>query len=204
MFTLPTLPYSYNALAPYLDEQTMRLHHGKHHQTYADKLNSALTAWPDLAQKSIEELLADVGSLPEAIQKPVRNFGGGYANHNFFFDIIGPHRDDLLPAGKLAEAIVRDFGSFENFKKEFSDKTISIFGSGWGWLVADTADHLSVTTTANQDSPLTLGLKPLLACDVWEHAYYLKYQNRRADFVEAFFQVIDWGRVEEIFTKINN
>ncbi len=138
---------------------------------------------------------------PETVRLAVRNFGGGFYNHNLFFDIIGPKSNSLEPVGQLKEAIDKSFGSFANFKKEFTDKTISVFGSGWGWLVKNQIGSLQIISSPNQDCPLSAGLKPILACDVWEHAYYLKYQNRRAEFVEAFFQVIDWKRVEEIYNS---
>jgi len=201
MFQLPTLKYDFGALEPYFDEATMRLHFSKHHQTYIDKLNTALTDFPDLASQPIEALLKNLEMAPETVRLAVRNFGGGFYNHNLFFDIIGPKSNSLEPVGQLKEAIDKSFGSFANFKKEFTDKTISVFGSGWGWLVKNQIGSLQIISSPNQDCPLSAGLKPILACDVWEHAYYLKYQNRRAEFVEAFFQVIDWKRVEEIYNS---
>ena len=201
MFQLPTLKYDFGALEPYFDEATMRLHFSKHHQTYIDKLNTALTDFPDLASQPIEALLKNLEMAPETVRLAVRNFGGGFYNHNLFFDIIGPKSNSLEPVGQLKEAIDKSFGSFANFKKEFTDKTIGVFGSGWGWLVKNQIGSLQIISSPNQDCPLSAGLKPILACDVWEHAYYLKYQNRRAEFVEAFFQVIDWKRVEEIYNS---
>ncbi|MFA6416311.1 MAG: superoxide dismutase [Candidatus Paceibacterota bacterium] len=199
MYQLPTLKYDFSELEPYFDEATMKLHYGKHHQTYVDKLNTALADFPELSALSIEELLKNLEAVPEEVRQAVRNFGGGFYNHNFFFDIIGPKVDNLVPTGGLMEVLEKSFGSFDNFKKEFTDKTVTVFGSGWGWLVKNSDGQLAIVTSANQDCPLSAGSKPLLACDVWEHAYYLKYQNRRVEFVEAFFQVIDWNRVEEIY-----
>jgi Fe-Mn family superoxide dismutase len=201
MYQLPNLKYDVGELEPYFDEETMKLHYGKHHQTYTDKLNATLADYPDLSSLPIENLLKNLETVPEKIRQAVINFGGGFFNHNFFFDIIGPHQDNQGPTGELKEAIDKTFGSFENFKKEFTEKTVSVFGSGWGWLVKDINGSLLITTTANQSCPLSDQLIPILACDVWEHAYYLKYQNRRPDFVEAFFQVVDWNRVGEIFNS---
>ena len=202
MYNLNPLPYGFSDLEPYFDEATMKLHSTKHHQGYVDKLNSALATTPDLASRTIEDLLTNLTTLPENIKTPVRNFGGGYANHNLFFALIGPHVDNRQPQGALAEALIAKFGSFEQFKKDFSDKALTVFGSGWTWLVLG-GDGLQVTTTANQDSPLSLGHQPVLACDVWEHAYYLKYQNRRAEFIEAWFAVIDWSAVEKHYEGLN-
>ncbi|OHA61567.1 MAG: superoxide dismutase [Candidatus Vogelbacteria bacterium RIFOXYD2_FULL_44_9] len=201
MYKLPILKYDFSALEPYFDEETMRLHYGKHHQAYADKLNTALADFPELSAKPIEDLLKNLDSIPEGVKSAVRNFGGGFYNHNFFFDIIGPKSDNIEPMGKVKEAIEKSFGSFADFKKEFTEKTVAIFGSGWGWLVKNQTGSLQIISSPNQDCPLSAGLKPILACDVWEHAYYLKYQNRRAEFVEVFFQVIDWKRVEEIYNS---
>lgn len=201
MYQLPILKYDFGALEPYFDEATMKLHYGKHHQAYLDKLNAALADFPDLLSQPIEELLKNLEAVPENVRLAVRNFGGGFYNHNFFFDIVGPKTDQQIPTGSLQEALVKSFGSFENFKKEFTNKSVSVFGSGWSWLVKDQTGTLSIISTANQDCPLSIGSRPILACDVWEHAYYLKYQNRRAEFVEAFFQVIDWVRVEQIYNS---
>lgn len=200
MYILSKLNFAFDALEPYLDQETMALHYGKHHQTYCDKLNGALEKYPDLAEKPAEDLLKDLASLPEEIRKAVQNFGGGFVNHNFFWSILGkPDGRDNLPTGELAQKIDQQFGSFEIFKKQLSDKALSLFGSGWTWLIVNKAGDLEITTTTNQDSPLSFGQKPLLTIDVWEHAYYLKYQNRRADFIEALWSVFDWRQIEENF-----
>lgn len=195
MYELPTLPYDYSALEPHFDAETMRLHHTKHHQAYLDKLNDALTAYPDLAQLSATELLQKLDTrVPADVRTRVRNFGGGYVNHNLFFASLTP--DQTAPTTELTTALEKNFGSFIQFKDLFTQAATTVFGSGWAWLVS--ADNkLLVTTTANQDSPYSLGQTPLLGLDVWEHAYYLKYQNRRADFITAFWQVVDWRVVSE-------
>jgi Fe-Mn family superoxide dismutase len=194
---LPELPYDYNALEPYIDEQTMRLHHGKHHQTYVDKLNAALDNHPELQNRPAEELLRNINNVPEAIRAAVKNNGGGHVNHNFFWPLL---KKDVEPKGEILEAINRRFGSFEKFHEEFKNAALNRFGSGWAWLVIKKG-QLEITSTANQDSPLSEGMVPLLTMDVWEHAYYLKYQNRRAEYAEAFFHVINWNRVNENFLK---
>jgi Fe-Mn family superoxide dismutase len=201
MYTLPKLPYDYNALEPFVDEATMRLHHGKHHQAYCDKLNATLEKYPDLMTNPAEELLVKLNDLPEEIRVGVRNFGGGYVNHNFFWQILNiPKENNLLdqpgPVGGLAKKIDEQFGSFADFKKQLSDRAIGLFGSGWAWLVFDKG-KLAITTTINQDSPLSLGQISLLTIDVWEHAYYLKYQNRRAEYVEAIWSVFNWFKIAE-------
>ncbi len=202
MYQLPILNYGYADLEPFIDEATMKIHHTKHHQTYADKFNSALEAYPDLANKKAEELVADWSKLSNDIQTAVRNFGGGYVNHNFFFSILGPKKSEVGPDGSLMIAIERDFGSWEKFVEKFSASAIGLFGSGWCWLVADFAGQLKIVTTVNQDSPLSQNLIPLLTCDVWEHAYYLKYQNKRADYVSAFFSVINWEEVTRLYQTL--
>lgn len=196
MFTLPPLPYAYDALEPYFDAATMQLHHDKHHQTYLDKLNEALATEPSLADKTAEELLTQLNTVvPESIRPKVRNFGGGFVNHNLFFASLAPQAGGE-PVGDLLKVIERDFGSFAVFKDQFTAAATTVFGSGWAWLVK--ADNkLMITTTANQDSPLSLGQIPLLGLDVWEHAYYLKYQNRRPEFIAAFWQLIDWVAVSK-------
>ncbi len=199
-FTLPPLPYNYNALEPHIDEQTMRLHHDKHHATYVNNLNAALESQPDLQNKSIEELLAGVDRLPEAIRTPVRNNGGGHANHTLFWELMAPG-GNKEPGGDLAGAINNAFGSFAAFKEQFTKACIGRFGSGWGWLIADRGGKLSIESTANQDSPLMSGKIPVLGCDVWEHAYYLKYQNRRPDYVAAWWNVVNWTEVGRRFEK---
>lgn len=194
-YQLPDLPYAYNALEPHIDEQTMRIHHDKHHGTYVSKVNAALEGHADLASKSIEDLLKDINSVPENIRTAVRNNGGGHANHSLFWQILSPNGGGE-PTGAIAEAINAKFGSFENFKKAFSDAAANRFGSGWAWLVVNNGE-LEVTSTPNQDSPYMGGKTPILGLDVWEHAYYLKYQNRRPEYIEAFFNVINWDEVNK-------
>src|SRR5690606_6597066 len=177
---LPPLPYPYNALEPHIDEQTMRIHHDKHHDTYVTKLNQALEGHPELQSKSIEDLLRGIDSVPESIRTAVRNNGGGHANHSLFWEIMSPNGGGA-PSGALAAAINSAFGSFEKFKEEFTQAAANRFGSGWAWLVVDKDGKLAVTSTPNQDSPLMEGKTPILGLDVWEHAYYLKYQNRRPE-----------------------
>nr|PZN73394.1 MAG: superoxide dismutase [Bacillota bacterium] len=195
-FQLPALPYPTNALEPYIDAQTMEIHHGKHHATYVNNLNAALEKYPELQSKSIEELLRGIDSVPEAIRTAVRNNGGGHANHTLYWEIMTPG-GAKEPGGELAEAINAAFGSFQNFKDEFSKAGLNRFGSGWAWLVVTRDGKLAVYSTANQDSPLMQGDTPILGMDVWEHAYYLKYQNRRADYIQAFLNVINWDKVAE-------
>lgn len=193
-FRLPALPYAYDALAPVIDERTMTIHHSKHHQGYIDKLNAALEDHPQLAEKSVEELLSELDSLPDDVRTAVRNNGGGHANHTLFWEVMRPAEAAPGPSGKLAEKLDATFGSFENFQQAFHAAATGQFGSGWAWLVLD-GNRLEVLSTANQDSPLSLGKKPLLGLDVWEHAYYLKYQNRRADYVKAFWKIVNWDQV---------
>ncbi|HZA98336.1 MAG TPA: superoxide dismutase [Gemmatimonadales bacterium] len=199
-FTLPPLPYDYKALEPHIDEQTMRLHHDKHHATYVNNLNAALEPHPDLQNKPIEELLAGVDKLPEAIRAPVRNNGGGHANHTMFWEMMAPG-GAKEPDGELASAITSAFGNFAAFKEQFATACTGRFGSGWGWLVADRSGRLSIESTPNQDTPLMSGKIPVLGCDVWEHAYYLKYQNRRPDYVTAWWNVVNWTDVARRFEK---
>ena len=198
MHTLPKLPYEFNALEPYIDEKTMMIHHGKHHQAYIDKLNAALEKYPDLASKSVEELLRGIDSVPEDIRTAVRNHGGGHANHSLFWQVLGA-QVSAEPKGELANKIDESFGSFADFKTKFSDAAVGQFGSGWAWLVVTQDGSLDVYATANQDSPFMQGNTPILGLDVWEHAYYLKYQNKRPDYIAAFFNVINWGEVERKF-----
>ena len=193
-FTLPALPYAYDALEPAFDARTMEIHHTKHHQTYVNNLNAALEGHADLAAKSIEDLVANLKDLPESIQTAVRNNGGGHFNHSFFWESLqAPSSEAAILAG-LKSRLEADFGSVEAFKEAFAKAAATRFGSGWAWLV-DRAGHLEVLSTANQDTPLELGLKPLLGLDVWEHAYYLHYQNRRPDYIQAFFSVVNWDKV---------
>ncbi len=202
-FTLPELPYSFDALEPYIDARTMEIHHGKHHGGYVNNLNAALDKAPDLAGKSLEELIASVNSLPEAIRTAVRNNGGGHWNHSFFWKIMKGSGGGE-PEGDLKDAIDSAFGSFESFKSNFIKAGATRFGSGWAWLVVAEDGSLKIGSTPNQDNPLmdisAFKGKPILAVDVWEHAYYLHYQNRRPEYLEAFFSVIDWKQVAAHYT----
>jgi Fe-Mn family superoxide dismutase len=201
-FSLPPLPYPYDALEPYIDKLTMEIHHTKHHAGYVNNLNKALESAPELANKSLEELLANnCAIVPEKIRTAVRNHGGGHINHSLFWEIMGPKAGGE-PRGKLAEAINQTFGSFEKFKEQFTEAALGRFGSGWAWLVLTPEKKLEVYSTANQDSPLMEGKIPILGLDVWEHAYYLKYQYRRADYVQAWWNVVNWAAVEKRFTSI--
>ncbi len=201
-FSLPPLPYPYDALEPHIDKLTMEIHHTKHHAAYVNNLNKALESAPELANKSLEELLANnCAVVPENIRTAVRNHGGGHINHSFFWEIMGPNAGGQ-PSGKIAEAINKTFGSFEKFKEKFTEAALGRFGSGWAWLVLTPDRQLEVYSTANQDSPLMEGKTPILGIDVWEHAYYLKYQNRRADYVQAWWNVVNWAAVEKRFTSI--
>lgn len=192
-FELPKLPYAYDALEPHIDKETMNIHHTKHHNTYVTNLNNAIKGNAELENKSIEELLANLDAVPENIRTAVRNNGGGHANHSLFWEIMSPNGGGE-PTGELADAINAKFGSFEKFKEEFKQAAIGRFGSGWAWLVVNNGE-LEIMSTPNQDSPLMEGKTPILGVDVWEHAYYLKYQNRRPEYVEAFFNVINWDEV---------
>lgn len=196
-YSLPELPYAYDALEPHIDARTMEIHHTKHHQAYINKVNAAIEGKADLESKSIEELVAGLSSVPEDIRGAVRNHGGGHANHSLFWTIMGPNGGGT-PGGELADAINSKFGSFDNFKEEFSTAAKTRFGSGWAWLTVD-GGKLVVESTPNQDSPLSEGRTPILGLDVWEHAYYLNYQNRRPDYVAAFWNVINWDEVNKRF-----
>ena len=191
---LPPLPYAYDALEPHIDEQTMRIHHDRHHQTYITNLNAALEGHSSLEGKSAEELVSDLDSVPEGIRTAVRNNGGGHANHTFFWEIMGPDGGGA-PSGALAGAIDSTFGSFDDFKGQVAAAAAARFGSGWAWLTVDSSGALQVESTANQDSPLSDGRTPVLGVDVWEHAYYLKYQNLRPKYVEAWWNTVDWSAV---------
>lgn len=199
--TLPDLPYAYDALEPYVDKQTMEIHHQKHHAAYIAKLNAALESHPDLQEKSVEELLKDLSSLPENIQTAVRNNGGGHYNHTIFWNIMGPNAGGD-PVGDLASAIDNKFGSFDAFKDEFAGAAVNRFGSGWAWLVLDSSSNLSVMSSPNQDNPVSEGFKPLMGLDVWEHAYYLKYQNRRPEYIENWWNVINWRVIAERYNSM--
>lgn len=192
--TLPALPYAYDALEPHIDALTMEIHHSRHHQTYVTNLNAALADLPELAALPLEALLARIDSLPAQVQGAVRNHGGGHANHSLFWQVMSPQGGGE-PDGELAAAIERDLGGLEAFKQAFTQAALSRFGSGWAWLVVDGRGKLQVVSSANQDSPLMEGLTPILGLDVWEHAYYLKYQNKRPDYIAAFYNVIDWDEV---------
>ncbi|EPH11594.1 superoxide dismutase [Facklamia hominis] len=196
-FKLPELPYAYDALEPVIDRATMEFHHDKHHQTYVTNLNKAIEG-TNLESQSIESIIEDLEAVPESIRMAVRNNGGGHLNHTLFWESLQAPKEDNQPTGDLAESIKRDFGSFDAFKEEFATAAKGQFGSGWAWLVKD-GDQLSVLATPNQDNPLSQGKAPLLGIDVWEHAYYLNYQNRRADYVQAFFEIINWDKIAERF-----
>ncbi|GIN73579.1 superoxide dismutase [Mn] [Bacillus sp. J14TS2] len=194
-YELPQLPYGYDALEPHIDKETMNIHHTKHHNTYVTKLNDALEGHEDLASKSVEDLISDLDSVPESIRTAVRNNGGGHANHSLFWTLLSPDGGGE-PTGSLAEAITSKFGSFDQFKEDFQAAGAARFGSGWAWLVVNNGG-LEITSTPNQDSPLMEGQKPLLGLDVWEHAYYLKYQNRRPEYMSAFWNVVNWDAVQK-------
>ena len=190
---LPPLPYDYNALESHIDEQTMRIHHDKHHAAYVTKLNGALEGHPDLAGKSVEDLISDLSSVPEEIRGAVRNNGGGHANHTLFWQVMSPTGGGA-PTGKVGDAINSAFGSYDGFKEKLANAGAARFGSGWAWLI-DAGSTLTIESTPNQDTPVMEGKKPVLGVDVWEHAYYLKYQNRRPDYIAAWFNLINWDEV---------
>lgn len=196
-YELPALTYAYDALEPFIDKETMNIHHTKHHQTYVTKLNEALAAHAELQRKTVEDLVRDLGSVPDAIRTAVRNHGGGHANHSFFWKIL---KKDVKPSGKIIEAINSTFGGQEQFKEKFTAAAAGVFGSGWAWLVAS-GGKLEIMSTPNQDSPLTQGKTPIIGIDVWEHAYYLKYQNRRPEYIGAFFNVINWDEVNKMLAS---
>ena len=199
-YTLPPLPYGYDALEPYIDAQTMHLHHDKHHASYVEKLNAAVVGHPDLAKKNVDDLIADLNSVPEDIRTAVRNQGGGHANHSFWWQILS-QKGGTAPKAQLAKDIDAQFGSFDTFQAEFSKAAASVFGSGWAWLTLSHTGKLAVETSGNQDSPLSHGVTPILGIDVWEHAYYLKYQNRRPEYVSAFFHVVNWDYVSGQYAR---
>ena len=194
-FTLPKIEYAYDALEPFIDARTMEIHHTKHHQTYVDKLNAAVKGNAALEALAVEQLVRDLNQVPETIRTAVRNHGGGHANHSFFWPTL---KKGVKAVGPAVDAITKKFGSFDKFKEEFSSAATLLFGSGWAWLVVSRGE-LEIATTPNQDSPLSQGKTPILGIDVWEHAYYLSYQNRRPDYIAAFFNVINWDKVNEHF-----
>ena len=202
-YTLPELEYSYDALEPHIDARTMEIHHSKHHATYITKANAALEGASDLAGKPVDELITEVANLPDKVKGPLRNNAGGHANHSFFWQTLSGNGGGE-PVGDLAAGINGTFGGFDNFKKAFTDAGVNRFGSGWAWLIVDANGNLAVTSTPNQDSPLMEGIvdlegKPIVGLDVWEHAYYLKYQNVRPDYISAFWNIVNWAKAEERF-----
>lgn len=200
MHKLPTLPYEFNALEPYFDAQTMEIHYSKHHQTYVDKLNEALAKHPELAEKPLEELLKTLADVPEDIRGAVRNHGGGHLNHSLFWESLKTSTGEK-PLGQMIEKVQEQFGSLTVFMEQFTKEALGRFGSGWAWLVMDENKKLSIMSTANQDSPLSEGKTPLLGLDVWEHAYYLKYQNRRPEYVTAWWNLVNWDVVWKRYSK---
>ena len=198
-YEVPPLPYDYAALEPHIDEQTMHLHHDKHHQAYVTNLNGAIEKHPELGKHTPEDLLRNINSIPEDIRTVVRNNGGGHVNHSMFWAIMKP-KGGGNPTGKIADQITKDFGDFETFKKQFNEAATKQFGSGWGWLVWD-GGKLTITTTPNQDSPLMQGKYPILGNDVWEHAYYLKYQNRRPEYLAAWWNTVNWDEINKRFDQ---
>lgn len=201
-FTLPALNYGFDALEPVIDQQTMEIHHGKHHQTYINNLNGALEGHADLSGKTLEELLANIDALPEAIQTAVRNNGGGHLNHSLFWETLTAPTENNLPTGDLAAAIDKKFGSFEKFQEEFAKAATTRFGSGWAWLIINKDNEIEVTSTANQDNPIMTGGTAILGLDVWEHAYYLNYQNRRPEYITNFFKIVNWEVVSSKYADV--
>jgi Fe-Mn family superoxide dismutase len=200
-FKLPELDYAYDALEPFIDKETMIIHHTKHHQAYIDNLNKALEGKDKYESMSIKELISSLNELPEEIKTAVRNNGGGHFNHKLFWKIMSPNGGGK-PIGELAKKIDEDLDGFEKFKDDFKKAALGRFGSGWAWLVLNKEGKLQIVSTPNQDNPLSEGLIPLLGIDVWEHAYYLKYQNKRADYIDSWWNIIDWNKVEEIYNKV--
>ena len=200
-FTLPPLPYAYDALEPFIDAETMHIHHDKHHAAYVDKLNAAVAGHPDLAQRSVEDLVANLDAIPEELRTAVRNQGGGDANHSFWWPILSKNGGDQ-PRAELSRDIDAQFGGFSQFQDRFTKAAAGVFGSGWAWLTLARDGRLQIETTANQDSPLTAGRRPIVGIDVWEHAYYLKYQNRRAEYIAAFLHVVNWDFVSGRYAQL--
>ncbi|MGL5506644.1 MAG: superoxide dismutase [Paraclostridium sp.] len=199
-FKLMPLPYSYDALEPYIDKETMIIHHTKHHQAYVDNLNKIIANNPELSSKSLEDLLTNLDALPSNVKQGVINNAGGVYNHNFFWTIMGPNQSSN-PTGDLSIAINKTFGNFDSFKSKFTDSAMSRFGSGWAWLVSDKTGNLSIISTANQDTPISMGLTPIIGIDVWEHAYYLKYKNKRSDYIDNWWNVLNWSQAATNYTN---
>lgn len=200
MYELPKLPYSYDALEPFIDAKTMEVHHAKHHATYVAKLNEALANYPELQSKPVKDLLMGLEGIPDAVKTAVKNHGGGHFNHSLFWELMKPQGGGAA-VGELSKAIVKTFGTFEKFEEEFTKAAVGVFGSGWAWLTLSPVEGLAIITTPNQDSPISSGLKPILCVDVWEHAYYLKYQNRRPDYISAWWNTVNWAKAEENFKE---
>lgn len=198
MFNLPKLPYAYDALEPFIDEKTMEIHHIKHHQAYVDKLNKALEKYPKLQKNSAEDLIKNLDVIPEDIRVAVKNHGGGHVNHSFFWQIL---KKGIEPKGEILKAINKKFKGIDNFKEQFKDAATTLFGSGWAWLVLNSKGELEIIKTQNQDSPITHGMMPIFVLDLWEHSYYLKYQNRRNEYIDAFWHIINWDKVNENYLK---
>jgi len=197
-YSLPKLPYGYDALEPYIDARTMEIHYTKHHQGYVDKTNAALEKYPELQKKTIEDLMTNLKDVPEDIRTAIRNNGGGHVNHSFFWPLL---KNNVPFEGDIADAIKSKFGNLDTFKEKFSAAAATRFGSGWAWLVVNKKGELEIMSTANQDTPLSDGMFPVIGLDVWEHAYYLKYQNRRPEYINAFFNVINWKQANENYEK---
>ncbi len=200
-FKLPELDYEYDALEPYIDKMTMEIHHTRHHQAYIDNLNKALEGYEKYQEMNIKDLIANLDTLPEEIQTAVRNNGGGHLNHSIFWKVMSP-KGGGNPVGEVAKKIEEDLGGFDKFKEKFKKAALGRFGSGWAWLVVNKDGKFEILSTANQDNPISEGKEPLLGIDVWEHAYYLKYQNKRADYIDSWFNVVDWNIIEEKYNKI--
>lgn len=199
-YELPILPYEYNALEPYIDARTMEIHHSKHHLSYVNNLNAALEEHTELREKPLSELLRLIETVPETVRAAIRNNGGGHLNHSFFWKIMSPESGGE-PSGKILESLNKSFSDFARFKEVFSKTATSRFGSGWAWLVKNTEGSLEIISTANQDSPVSLGMKPILGIDIWEHAYYLKHQNKRADYISDWWSVVNWEEAEKLFEE---